>query len=321
VIIPSLEGGSRLRRALESLAAQTAEHEVIVVDNGSTGGSATSVCRAFSGVEVVELDRNVGFSRAVNLAAARARGDSLVLVNDDCVCDPGFVEAIAGALDPERGVGSAAGVMRDGRDPALIDTAGVEVDPTLLGFDYLNGEPLSRLDRQAPDPPIGPSGAAAAYDRATFLDAGGFDERLFAYWEDVDLALRLWTMGVRCALASTARGTHEHSATLGSGSRRKNELMGFGRGYVLRKWGVLRSPRRIAAALARDAIVCLGQAVLDRNLAGIRGRIRGYLAAERTGPFPGRAVTAGPGPVVNLRRRAARRARLRRAESAGSRGS
>jgi glycosyltransferase involved in cell wall biosynthesis/GT2 family glycosyltransferase len=314
VIIPSLAGGQRLREVLDSLARQTVEHETIVVDNGS-GGAVSRVVAGRSGVEVVALAANAGFSRAVNIAAARAAGERLVLVNDDSVCDPGFVEAIAGALDPARGVIMAAGVMRDQRDRSLIDTAGVELDRTLLGFDYLNGEPVSVLDDGVEDP-VGPSGAAAAFDRDAFLAVGGFDERLFAYWEDVDLALRLNAIGGRCALAAAALGTHAHSATLGAGSARKNYLMGFGRGYVLRKWSVLRSPRRAAAVLARDTVVCLGQAVVDRNLAGVRGRVRGYRATGRTEPFPDDALTrpAPGGALTTLRRRAERRARLRRGE-------
>jgi N-acetylglucosaminyl-diphospho-decaprenol L-rhamnosyltransferase len=312
VIVPTVEGGARLGALLDSLARQTQDHEAIVVDNGSVGASAARACEGYPGVDAIRLERNVGFSRAVNLAARRAAGDALVLVNDDCACDPGFVAAIAGALDPGSGVVMAAGVMRDPRDPTRIDTAGMELDRTLLVFDYMNGEPVSRLDGGVPDP-VGPSAAAAAFDREMFIRAGGFDERLFAYWEDVDLVLRLVRDGARCVLAAGALGTHEHSATLGSGSERKNYLMGFGRGYVLRKWGVLGSPGRAGASLLRDGVVCVGQAVVDRNLAGLRGRIRGYRAARHTEPFPDRAVTAhAPGPFRTLGRRAARRARLRR---------
>jgi hypothetical protein len=251
----------------------------------------------------------------VNIAAERAGGDALVLLNDDCVCEPGFVEAIAGTLDPARGVVMAAGVMRDGSDRSLIDSAGMELDRTLLVFDYLNGEPTSRLEAGVPDP-VGPSGAAAAFDRSAFLDAGGFDERLFAYWEDVDLVLRLLREGARCALAREALGTHEHSATLGSGSARKNYLMGFGRGYVLRKWGAL-APRRVPAVLGRELVVVAGQAVHDRNVAGVAGRIRGLRAGGRgRHPYPAAAVASSPGGGKrgSLLRRARRRRRLRRAE-------
>jgi len=311
VIVPSLEGGARLHDALDSLAGQTAEHETIVIDNGS-GGAVAEAAEGRDGVTVVSLPRNEGFGRAVNLGAQRASGERLVLVNDDVVCDPGFVETISAALDPERGVMSASGVLRDQREPSLVETAGVEIDRTLLGFDYLHGEPVASLDRGVPAP-IGPSGGAAAFDRAAFLDVDGFDERLFAYWEDVDLALRMRERGWRCALAAGALGTHAHSATLGSGSARKNYLMGFGRGYVLRKWGVLRSPRRAAAVIARDAVICVGQIFIDRNAAGPRGRVNGFRAA-RPGRYP--AGDLGPTPpggvVTNLRRRAARRSRMRR---------
>lgn len=321
VIIPSVAGGPRLRAALDSLHTGSADREVIVVDNGSRGGAVGRECEGRPGVEVVRLESNAGFSRAVNIAAERASGDSLVLVNDDCVCDPAFVEEITLPLDPGRGVVMAAGVLRDGRDHALVDTAGVEVDRTLLGFDYLNGEPLTVLDAGVPDP-IGPSGGAAAFDRAAFAELGGFDERLFAYWEDVDLALRMWRAGGRCALAPRARATHEHSATLGSGSARKNFLMGFGRGYMVRKWNVWRSPGRLAAIAARDVVLCAGQAVLDRNLAGLRGRVRGFRAATPTEPYPAGVPRTGTGRglAAELGRRAARRARLRRSGPAAAAG-
>ncbi len=225
-------------------------------------------------------------------------------------------------IDPAAGVIMAAGVMREAGDPTRIDTAGMQLDRTLLVFDYLNGEPIACLDQGVPDP-IGPSGAAAAFDRKAFLSAGGFDENLFAYWEDVDLVLRMRLEGARCALAPQATGVHEHSATLGSGSRRKNYLTGFGRGYMLRKWGVLSGPRRLARALMDDGVICVGQAVMDRNVGGIRGRLQGLRAAP-AGGFPAAALAGAPTPAgrrSTLRRRLRRRRRLRAQSPAGRDGS
>ena len=242
---------------------------------------------------------------------SRADGDAIVLLNDDCVCDPGFVERIVAPLDPGAGVVMTAGVMRDWRHRGLIDSAGMELDRTLLVFDYLNGEPLSCLDGEVADP-IGPSGAAAAFDRATFLAAGGFDSRLFAYGEDVDLVLRLRRRGFSCRLARDARGYHEHSASFGSGSARKNYLTGFARGYLLRKWGVVNA-RRFGPVMIRELVLCAGQAVIDGNTTGIRGRVRGYREAVETEPYPS-TVELSPsagGAISTLRRRARRRARLR----------
>jgi N-acetylglucosaminyl-diphospho-decaprenol L-rhamnosyltransferase len=313
VIVPSRGPADRLRRLLDSLAAQTVEHETLVVDNASPHGEAAAATIHYPSASALLLNENRGFSYPVNLAARQASGDALVLVNDDCVCDPEFVERIVAPLDPARGVVMVAGVLRDQHRPELIDTAGMELDPTLLVYDHLNGLPLTALEGAGD--PIGPSAAAAAFDRDAFLAAGGFDENLFAYWEDVDLVLRLLAAGGRCVLAPGARGTHEHSATLGSGSAEKNRLMGFGRGYVLRKWGVM-TPGRAGPVLAREGVLLAGQALIDGNFAGFRGRLAGWRAAAKAErmPFPERAAAEGGGDplLATLRRPLARRRRLAR---------
>ena len=186
----------------------------------------------------------------------------------------------------------------------------MELDRTLLVFDYLNGEPLGPLDAASPDP-VGPSAAAAAFDRDAFLDAGGFDERLFAYWEDVDLVLRLRRGGARCALAAGARGTHEHSATLGSGLGAK-ELPDRLR------------PRLRAAQVGGAAPPRLARRPRPRRgrlrrpggrrpqPGGVRGPVDGYRAARPTEQYPeGLPTGQAPTALGTLRRRLARRRRLR----------
>jgi GT2 family glycosyltransferase len=311
VIVPTVTP-ARLSSLMHSLGRSGNGFETIVVDNGTGAEELNRAAASMEGAQVLRLNSNFGYSKAINQAAQLAQGEVLVLLNDDCVVEPGYVEAITAALDPAAGVVMTAGVMRDAVAPELIETAGIELDRTLLAFDYLNGEPLETLDSVAADP-VGPSGAAAAFDREVFLGAGGFDENLFAYLEDVDLVLRLRREGGTCRLAKDARGTHEHSTTLGPGSRRKDYLMGYGRGYLLRKWSVI-SPRRIPGIVAREVVVSAGQAVFDRNFGGVRGRIDGLRAGRRSEPYPPRYVVPAPTSFLStLRRRWRRRARLRRA--------
>jgi GT2 family glycosyltransferase len=311
VIVPSLTG-ERLGLLLDSLETQTADHQVIVVDNGSADGSVRRACERHGEIERIRFELNQGFSRAANAGAARAEGSVLLMVNDDVVCDPTFVAELAGTIDPEAGVTIATGVLRDADDPHLIETAGVELDHTLLAFDYLNGEPLSILDGGIPDP-LCPVGAAAAFDRDAFRAVGGFDERIFAYWEEVELSLRMLRRGGRCKLAPLAQGTHRHASTLGAGSVGKNYLTGFGRGYVLRKWNVI-TLRRLPAILVRELGVCLAHALVDRNLASVRGRVQGYRAARPTEPYPAELFAEGRGPSASsqLGVRIRRRLKLRR---------
>jgi N-acetylglucosaminyl-diphospho-decaprenol L-rhamnosyltransferase len=313
VIVPTISP-HLVGRLLDSLAASEGGCEVIVADNGTGSPELERAVAVLDGARVLRLDGNLGYARAVNRAAREATGDALVLLNDDSVVDADYVDRITEVLDPGAGVVMAAGVMRDGADPGLIETAGIELDRTLLAFDYLNGEPLAVLDGSVADP-IGPSGAAAAFSREAFQEIGGFDEGLFAYLEDVDLVLRMRMAGASCRLASAARGLHEHSATLGAGSERKDYLMGYGRGYLLRKWGVI-TPRRLPAVLARELAISTGQAVVDRNLGGVRGRVRGLRAARPTEPYPPDGTLPDPPSLgATLGRRWRRRSRIRRNEA------
>lgn len=310
VIVPSL-AAARVGALLRSLAGQSVPLRAVVIDNGSPGAEVTRACGPFAFAEAIRSEENLGFSRAVNRGAREARGDAIVVLNDDAVYDPEFVERIVAGLDPDAGVMMAAGVLRDDADEGRIDTAGIVIDATLLAFDHLNGEPLEAL-ADAPEP-LGPSGGAASYARAAWERVGGFDESIFAYFEDVDLALRMREQGWSCRLVADAQGTHHHSATLGSGSPEKNYLMGFARGYLLRKWRVMR-PRRAAAILARDMMIAGGQGVIDRNLAGIRGRIAGWRAGlDSRRDYPQAVVDEAfrLSLAESLHRRVARRARLR----------
>jgi GT2 family glycosyltransferase len=306
VIVPSWNGAARLARLLPTLVGG---ERVIVVDNGSTDGTGELLTTQFPDVDVLSLPTNEGFSRAVNKAARVATGDAIVLVNDDCVCEPSFASSLAASLDPGRSVVMAAGILLE--ETGLVDSAGIEVDDTLLVFDYLNGEPVEAL--ATANVPFGPSAAAAAFDREAFLALGGFDEKLFAYWEDLDLVVRLRLAGGTCALASGARAIHAHSSTLGSGSARKNYLTGFGRGYVLHKWGVLHG-RKGFAAIGRELAICAAQLAVDHTVTGFTGRIAGWRAIAGS-DIQGYPVALGVGGrrrlATELRRRWRRRRRLK----------
>jgi hypothetical protein len=106
-------------------------------------------------------------------------------------------------------------------------------------------------------------------------------------------------------------GTHEHSATLGSGSSRKGYLVGYGRVYLLRKWSAF-SARRLPGILLRELILGTGQIVVDRNLGAVRGRVAGLRARPERRPFPAEVLRNPPTMGQVLARRWRRRARIRK---------
>jgi len=302
VVIPSLQGGRHLcdlvSRLLERPSRPT---EVLVADNGLPEETVAAL-RA-TGAEVVPMGRNLGFGAAVNAAARCAQGDALVVLNDDML--PAFPADFLGPLAGPLGgdVGMVAGVLVQEARPELIESAGIELDAALNPLDYLFGEPVSRLDEPL-SPPLGPCGGAAAFGRELFAELGGFDEGFFAYFEDVDLALRLRAAGARCALAPSARALHSGSGTLGSHTLRKAVVVGHSRGYFLRKWGVLRRPAVAARVLPVETAACLLLARRHRSLAPARARAQGWRACRTRAAWPAGVPTIGL--LDGLRRRYAR---------------
>ncbi len=276
VYIPNLDGSALLERLLESVLPQADGCQVIVVDNGSRDDSVAMTRSRFPSVATVEMDANIGFGPALSRAIAQHPGDPLILLNNDLRCEPGFVEAL---LEGSRsGADMVAGVLLQDGSPHLIDSAGIVADRrTLMAFDHLNGCTLDALD--AAPPPLAPCGGAALYRRAAFEAAGGFDERIFLYYEDLDLGLRMRAAGARCVIASNARARHAYSATLGSRPAAKYALTGWSRGYMLRRYGVMRKPSHAARTLLCEAAICAGQIALDHTTSGVRGRIRGWREA------------------------------------------
>ncbi len=254
---------------------QTVSVPVVVADNGAGDGCSRMLETGFPEVKRIGFGKNLGFGAALNRAVAGAGSGPVILLNDDTVPAPDFIESLVAA----RGAEMTAAVLLDERDPSRIDSAGIIADQTLMGFDFLAGESVHALDT-ARDP-IGPTGGAAMYERDCFEQVGGFDERIFLYYEDLDLALRIRAAGGRCRLAGSARATHGYSTTLGARSARKYAMTGWSRGYLLRRYGVMSGPAIAVSTLVREAAVCSAQFLRDRTPAGLKRAPEGMAATRR----------------------------------------
>ncbi len=264
---------------LRHLRAQTIQHRTIVVDNGSTDDTRARLRAEWPAVRVECFEDNRGFPEACNRGVAAGSGELVVLLNNDVDCRPDFLEHLVAPLrDPV--VGSVAALLLQ-PDGERIDGVGLTADPTLAGFPRLRGLPLAHAGEAAPTL-VGPGGAAAAYRRAAWEQVGGLDETIFAYMEDFDLALRLRIAGWRSVTEPRAVGVHLGSATHGHRSASQRRNGGYGRGYMLRRYGLLRG-RTAPRAFGTEAIVVLGDLVISRDLAALRGRIAGWRAG-RGGP-------------------------------------
>ncbi len=312
VVIPTYNARSLLSEALEHLAAQTVPHDVVVVDNASTDGTAAAIRERFPRVRLVALDANLGFGRAVNRGVDTVDTDVVVLVNNDVLCPPDFLERLLAPLADDR-VSMTAGVLLQHDRPDLVDSAGIELDRTLRSWDMLWNRPVAELADAAE--PVGPCGGAAAFRTAAFRAVGGFDDAFFAYWEDVDLALRLRLAGHACVRAADARALHRHGQTVGAASPFQRRLEAFGRGYVLARYRVARRGLGTRAAIALLDWPVLAVHLLVRREAGpLRERVRGTRAGLARPPLRAPFELA----TVPVREALARQAGLLRLRAAGA---
>jgi GT2 family glycosyltransferase len=216
VVIVNYNGGAYLPQALASLARQTvAPARVIVVDNASTDGSAEGLERHYAGVELIRLTENVGFA-AANNRGVRAAADCawVALLNPDAFPEPGWLEQLLDAAEREPGYSFFASRLLLADEPEKVDGTGDVYHVSGLAFRRDHGRPAAKATRPQEEV-FAPCAAAALYRRDAFLEAGGFDERYFAYLEDLDLAFRLRLAGHRCLYVPDSIALHHGSAIAG----------------------------------------------------------------------------------------------------------
>lgn len=233
VVIPSWNSAGLLPRCLDSLIDQGVELELLVIDNGSTDGSVSYLKR--EGVPHVALPENVGFAAAVNLGAARTEAAAIFVLNVDTVLEPGCIGRLLEALsaDPRLG-GVQPRILQleaaDRRQPAGGDSPR-SVDAARL---YSIGHALTRHGKavdmgggQEQRPKhlrrreiFGVCGAACLLRRELFTELGGYDERYFAFYEDVDLNVRARIAGWRFEYVPGAVVWHVGNASWLAGFRR-----------------------------------------------------------------------------------------------------
>lgn len=215
VVVVTWNGRQHLRTCLSSVAAQIGVRaETIVVDNGSSDGTAEYVRSQFPWVRLVTLGENRGFAGGNNVGAAEARGRLLAFLNNDTAADAGWLRALASGIDEGNRFALVTSRIVYMHDPDTIDSAGDGVLRWGGAFKRHHGESASSA--LVSEEVFGVCGAACMMPTVVFQELGGFDEDFFASHEDVDLSYRARLKGYRCRYVADAVVRHVGSATLGT---------------------------------------------------------------------------------------------------------
>jgi GT2 family glycosyltransferase len=298
-IVLSWNGERWLHGCLASLCAQTHPVTIVVVDNASSDGGVAHVRTEFPGVAVIQNSSNFGVAEGYNvgLRHALALGARYALVlNQDTTLDPAMVGACVKTADADGTIGAIAPLLLFASDPRRINSAGIDMNAAAWAHDRGVGQPM---DVAVPPPGdlLAASGGAMFLRCAALQAVGLFDADYFAYYEDVDLCLRLWTNGYRVVFTADALVLHHYSASFGPGSQAKMRLYRSNRWRLVLKHFPAPHLLRIAPALLRDELhQVLGSLYRDgvqgaatvlatygRILVGLRG-IAHYRRAAAIGP-------------------------------------
>lgn len=209
--------------SLQRLLYPPEKLELILVDNASHDASIATMQANFAGVKLIVNDKNYGFSRGNNIGAQNAAGKLVAFLNPDMRVDPHWLIELVKLLiaNPEVAAAGSKILSWEGR---TIDFAGGMANFYGYGFQNGFGQDSSATFNQV-TPTLFACGGAMLVRRQLFLEAGGFDEDFFAYYEDVDLGWRLWVLGYKILLTPAAMVYHHHHGSWGKVNQEKRRVL------------------------------------------------------------------------------------------------
>ncbi len=251
VVIPNWNGRELLEKYLPSVIAALAgnpANELIVVDNGSTDGSAAFLRERFPEVRVVALGRNRGFGGGANAGVRAARNGIVVLLNSDMRVAPDFLAPLLAGFRNENVFAVSCQIFFSDPNRRREETGLTQ------GW---WGDGALRLSHRVDDdvrdlyPCFYGGGGSCAFDRRKFLELGGFDPLLRPFYlEDADLGFLAWKRGWQVLYQPASAVYHEHRGTIGKHFTPAQINAVYQKNYVLFAWKNIHDWRKLAAHFA-----------------------------------------------------------------------
>lgn len=247
IVIPVFNKLELTRQCLRAVALTTSAipHEVVVVDNASTDGTAAFL-RAEDGrgaLRAVINDENLGFGAACNLGAERAYGEHVVFLNNDTIPLPGWLDALLQTVENDPDVGAVGARLL--YPNWSIQHAGILFDERSNPYHVHRGAAIDAdVVTQARDYPA-VTGACLLVRSDLLLQLGGFSDAYRMYVEDVDLCFSVWAAGYRVRYCPDSVLLHLENASVASTAWR-DEMVREGWAILRERWAG-RLPARVAA--------------------------------------------------------------------------
>lgn len=201
---------------MQSVLSQSFDNfECFILDNNSSDKSIENLPPLDNRFHLIRSDTNLGFAAGNNLAAKKAKGSWLAMLNPDAFAHTDWLEQLLKATRLAPNVTMVGSTQYMALEDGVFDGIGDELHASGLAYRSGFGKPVKQVfDREA----FAPCGAGALIHKETFLRLGGFDEAFFCYHEDVDLAYRMRLDGGICIQSASAKIDHISSGISGRAS-------------------------------------------------------------------------------------------------------
>lgn len=215
VILVNFRGSDDTIAAVEHLRAcdwPKEDLEIVIVENGSGDGSLERLQQAVGNEVIVDAGKNLGFAAGCNTGVAHSSGDIVAFLNNDARPDSQWIKEAVKALESDPSIGCVAS--------KVLDWGGHKidyVDGALTWFGMSYKQQVEQEDQgqwNTPKNVLFPTGAAMFVPRAIFDELGGFDERFFMFYEDVDFGWRVTLAGYDVRYVPTSVAFHRHHVSM-----------------------------------------------------------------------------------------------------------
>ena len=286
VVVLSWNGWELLDCCLESLRRQTySNRTILVVDNGSRDRTLENVRRLYPEALLIENGENLGFSAGNNVgirSALMAGADYVVLLNQDTEVDPTWLSELVDVAEREASIGAVASRMYFHTHRSILNSTGIVLNLAGMGWDREFGRVDQALFSE-PDEVLGVTGGAMFLRATALRQVGLLDPDYFAYYEDLDLCVRLREAGYRLVYAPRAMLRHRFSTALKDNPARREILQLSNRWrFVLKHYSISDLFRHGLVIVAHE-IRFLLWAFRSARFALVSLRFRSYFRTVRGG--------------------------------------
>lgn len=230
IVIVNYNGKHLLAKNLSSvIQTDYPNFDVVVVDNASVDGSVDFLKKEFATVKVVESKENLGFGRGNNLGVEKFPNyDAFLFLNNDVSVPKDWLGKLVDVLKSDERIGAVGPKVLYSKnvvgEKRIVNSAGIYVTKHFVGYDrYCDEDDRSEFDVIEEVDAL--MGGAFLVKKSVFDEVGGFSKKMFLYYEDIDLALRIKDLGYLIYYCGTSEVYHDHMASSKSLGVRKRNIM------------------------------------------------------------------------------------------------